>query len=148
MNIVLKKMLAFATALAISLITPTAFAHHSTTMFDHATSVTIVGEVREVLWKNPHVAIFIYGLTKAGEPPTLWLMEMTSPGNLVRAGGWTRTAVKKGDKVTVNFSPLRNGDKGGALKKITVADSGKVLTADIRAQERPNLQEEAAPAAK
>ncbi|MEI8403383.1 MAG: DUF6152 family protein [Alcaligenaceae bacterium] len=84
---------------------------------------------------------------KKASPPTLWLMEMTSPGNLVRAGGWTRTAVKKGDKVTVNFSPLRNGDKGGALKKITVADSGKVLTADIRAQERPNLQEEAAPAA-
>jgi hypothetical protein len=116
-------------------------------MFDHATSVTIVGEVREVQWTNPHVAIFIYGVTKEGEPPTLWLMEMTSPGNLVRAGGWTRTAIKKGDKVTVNFSPLRNGDKGGALKKITVADSGKVLTADIRAQERPNLQEEAAPAA-
>ncbi len=148
MNIVLKKMLALATALATSLITPTAFAHHSTTMFDHATSVTIIGEVREVQWTNPHVAIFIYGVIKEGEPAALWLMEMTSPGNLVRAGGWTRTAVKKGDKVTVNFSPLRNGDKGGALKKITVADSGKVLTADIRAQERPNLQEEVAPAAK
>jgi len=119
-----------------------AWAHHSTTMFDHATSVTITGEVKEVQWTNPHVAIFIYGTVKDGEAPALWLMEMTSPGNLIRAGGWSRNAVKKGDKVVVNFSPLRSGDKGGALKKITLVDSGKSLTADIRAQERPNLQEE------
>jgi hypothetical protein len=142
MNTLIKKLLAIAAAISASFVAATAFAHHSTTMFDHATSVTIVGEVREVQWTNPHVAIFIYGVTKEGEPPALWLMEMTSPGNLVRAGGWTRNAIKKGDKVTVNFSPLRNGEKGGALKKITVAESGKVLTADIRAQERPNLQEE------
>jgi hypothetical protein len=148
MNNIFKHTLSCLAATAASLIASTAMAHHSTTMFDHSTSVSIVGEVREVQWTNPHVAIFIYGVTKEGEPPALWLMEMTSPGNLVRAGGWTRTAIKKGDKVTVNFSPLRNGDKGGALKKITVADSGKVLTADIRAQERPNLQEEVTPAAK
>jgi hypothetical protein len=60
----------------------------------------------------------------------------------VRAGGWTRNSFKKGDKVVVNFSPLRNGEKGGALKKITMIETGKFLTADIRAQERPNLQEE------
>ena len=121
MNTLIKKLLAIAAAISASFVAATAFAHHSTTMFDHATSVTIVGEVREVQWTNPHVAIFIYGVTKEGEPPALWLMEMTSPGNLVRAGGWTRNAIKKGDKVTVNFSPLRNGEKGGALKKITVA---------------------------
>jgi hypothetical protein len=119
-----------------------AWAHHSTTMFDHATSLTIKGEVKEVQWTNPHVAIFIFGTIKDGDAPALWLMEMTSPGNLVRAGGWTRNAVKKGDKVAVDFSPLRNGDKGGALKKITMVDTGKFLTADIRAQERPNLQED------
>jgi hypothetical protein len=42
--------------------------------------------------------------------------------------------------VTVDFSPLRDGNKGGALKKITLADSGKFYTADIRAQESPNLE--------
>jgi hypothetical protein len=119
-----------------------AWAHHSTTMFDHAAQITITGEVKEVQWTNPHVAIFIYGVVKEGELPALWLMEMTSPGNLVRAGGWTRNSFKKGDKVVVNFSPLRNGEKGGALKKITMIETGKFLTADIRAQERPNLQEE------
>ena len=115
-------------------------AHHSTTMFDHSKSVKITGTVKEVHWTNPHVAIFVEGVITEGQEPTVWLMEMTSPGNLVRAGSWTRTAVKPGDKVTVDFSPLRDGNKGGALKKITMADTGKFYTADIRAQESPNLE--------
>ena len=123
----------------------TALAHHSTTMFDHTKVVSITGTIREVHWTNPHVAIFIYGTLAAGGEPTLWLMEMTSPGNLVRAGGWTRTAVKPGDKVTVDFAPLRDGKKGGALKKITLTDTGRFYTADLRAQERANLEEEPPP---
>ena len=121
-----------------------ASAHHSTTMFDHAKVVTIVGTVKEVHWTNPHVAIYIHGTSAEVKEPTLWLMEMTSPGNLVRAGGWSRTAVKPGDKVTVDFAPLRDGKRGGALKKITLAGSGKFYTADIRAQERANLEEQPA----
>ncbi len=115
-------------------------AHHSTTMFDHSKTLKIVGTVKEVHWTNPHVAIFVEGIITEGQEPTVWLMEMTSPGNLVRAGGWSRSAVKPGDKVTVDFSPLRDGNKGGALKKITLADTGKFYTADIRAQESPNLE--------
>jgi hypothetical protein len=119
-----------------------ASAHHSTTMFDHSKVVSITGTVKEVHWTNPHVAIFVYGTVAGGGEATMWLMEMTSPGNLIRSGGWTRTAVRPGDKVTVDFSPLRDGKKGGALKKITLVDTGKSYTADIRAQERANLEEE------
>ncbi len=115
------------------------FAHHSTTMFDHAQSVTITGVIKEVQWTNPHVAIFISGAIK-DEEPTVWLMEMTSPGNLTRVSNWTRNSAKVGDKVVVAFSPLRNGKKGGALKKMTL-ESGRVLTTDIRAQEAANLEE-------
>lgn len=120
-----------------------AWGHHSTTMFDHAKVVSIEGTVKEVHWTNPHVAIFVHGTIVGGAEPTLWLMEMTSPGNLIRSGGWTRTAVKPGDKVTVDFSPLRDGKKGGALKRITILETGKFYTADIRAQERANLEEPA-----
>jgi hypothetical protein len=68
-------------------------------------------------------------------------MEMTSPGNLVRAGGWTRNAVKPGEKVEVDFSPLRDASlKGGALKKVTILTTGQVLTANLRAQEMPGLE--------
>src|SRR5258707_9324084 len=74
-------------------------AHHSTTMFDHAKSLTINGTVVELRWVNPHVSLSVNGTLKEGEEPAVWVMEMTSPGNLVRAGGWTRNAVKSGDKV-------------------------------------------------
>ncbi len=135
-----KRVIAFCAVLGLAAVTDPAAAHHSTTMFDHSKVVSITGIVKEVHWTNPHVAIFVYGTSKEGEEPTMWLLEMTSPGNLVRAGGWSRTAVRPGDKVTVELSPLRDGKKGGALKKITLVDTGQSYTADIRAQEKANLE--------
>jgi hypothetical protein len=118
-------------------------AHHSTTMFDHTKTMTINGAVVELRWVNPHVSLSVEGIVKEREADgtQLWVMEMTSPGNLVRAGGWRRDAVKTGDKVEVQFSPLRDAEqRGGALKKLTVLASGEVFTANIRAQEMPGLE--------
>jgi Family of unknown function (DUF6152) len=110
-------------------------------MFDHAKTLVINGTVVELRWVNPHVSLSINGVLKEGEEPALWVMEMTSPGNLVRAGGWRRDAVKPGDKVEVAFSPLRDSErKGGALKKLTVLATGEVFTANLREQERPGLE--------
>jgi hypothetical protein len=137
----------FKTAAAISIAgglfagISTVAAHHSATMFDHAKSVTITGTAVELRWVNPHVSLSVNGTIKEGEEPALWVLEMTSPGNLVRAGGWTRNAVKPGDRVEVVMSPLRDAEKkGGALKKLTLLDTGQVFTADLRAQERPGLE--------
>ena len=116
-------------------------AHHSASMFDFSKSETIKGSVVELRWVNPHVTVTINGSHNEEEAPAEWLMEMTSPGNLVRAGGWRRDAVKPGDKVEVVFSPLRDADrKGGALKKLTVLATGEVFTANIREQEKPGLE--------
>ena len=128
-----------ALCLAIGMVS----AHHSTTMFDHAKTMTITGTVVELRWVNPHVSLSVDGIVvgREEEGKQTWVMEMTSPGNLVRAGGWRRDAVKPGDKVMVDFSPLREADrKGGALKKMTVLASGEVFTANIRAQEMPGLE--------
>jgi hypothetical protein len=103
--------------------------------------MTIKGVVVELRWVNPHVSLSINGTINDGEAAELWVMEMTSPGNLVRAGGWRRDAVKPGDRVEVDFSPLRDADKrGGALKRLLVVDSGEVFTANLREQERPGLE--------
>jgi hypothetical protein len=116
-------------------------AHHSTTMFDHTKTLTLTGVVVELRWTNPHVTLLVKGTVKDGDEPSEWLLEMTSPGNLVRAGGWSRTVVKTGDKVVVEMSPLRDAaSQGGALKKLTVVETGKVFTANIRAQEMPGLE--------
>jgi uncharacterized protein DUF6152 len=134
-------MLGLVAALALVVGVRSVAAHHSTTMFDHSKTVTLTGTVVELHWVNPHVSILVHGTVKDGDAPSDWLLEMTSPGNLVRAGGWSRTAVKPGDKVVIEMSPLRDPDKqGGALKKLTMVDSGLVLTANIRAQEQPGLE--------
>ena len=116
-------------------------AHHSTTMFDHSKTLTIRGTAVELRWVNPHVSLLVKGIVEGNNEEEEWLMEMTSPGNLVRAGGWTRNAVKAGDRVVVDFSPLRDASsRGGALKKITLADTGQTFTANLRAQEMPGLE--------
>ena len=118
-----------------------ATAHHSTTMFDHSRTLTLKGVVIELRWTNPHVTLLVKGTVADGEEPSEWLLEMTSPGNLVRAGGWSRNAVKPGDEVVVEMSPLRDAEKhGGALKKVTLAATGQSFTANLRAQEMPGLE--------
>src|SRR5437660_12261068 len=139
----LKTMGVLAVAGSVPAGIASASAHHSRTMFDHSTTLTMKGEVVELRWVNPHVSLSVNGVVKerAEDGPAVWVMEMTSPGNLVRAGGWRRDAVKPGDKVEVEFSPLRDSErKGGALKKVTVAATGEVFTANLREQERPGLE--------
>ena len=141
MKLHFKLALTAATLGGVALGLTSVWAHHSTTMFDHSKTMTINGTVVELRWVNPHVSLSVDGKIKDSEEQGVWTMEMTSPGNLVRAGGWTRNAVKTGEKVEVDFSPLRDTSlKGGALKKITILATGQVLTANIRAQEMPGLE--------
>ena len=133
-----------ALAIALGLISNASLvvAHHSGTMYDRSKTMTIRGTVLELRWVNPHVSVLIKGIADGGKTEAEeWLMEMTSPGNLVRAGGWSRDAVKAGDEVIVEFYPLRDTSlRGGALKKVTIVATGKVYTADIRMQEMPGLE--------
>ena len=141
MKQLVKPALALAALCGIAAGISSVAAHHSTTMFDHSKTLTIDGTVVELRWVNPHVSLSVNGTVKGSEEVAVWVMEMTSPGNLVRAGGWSRSSVKPGEKVEVDFSPLRDTSlKGGALKKLTIAATGQVLTANIRAQEMPGLE--------
>jgi hypothetical protein len=119
----------------------TVAAHHSGSMFDYTKSITLNGTVVELRWVNPHVSLSVNGTTHEGEEPALWVLEMTSPGNLMRVSGWSRSSVKPGDRVEVVLSPLRDPDKkGGSLKKLTLLDTGQVYSNDIRSQEKPGLE--------
>ena len=141
MKRILKPALALATLGGVAAGLTSVAAHHSTTMFDHSKTMTINGAVVELRWVNPHVSLTVSGVVKDSQETSVWVMEMTSPGNLVRAGGWSRNSVKPGDKVQVDFSPLRDTSlKGGALKKVTNTETGQVLTANLRAQEMPGLE--------
>jgi hypothetical protein len=116
-------------------------AHHSATMFDRTKVMTIKGVVTEFRWVNPHVSVSVNGTIKDGEQPELWVFEMTSPGNLIRAGGWRRDAVKVGDRVEVTFNPLREIEhRGGSLNSLLLVDTGEKFTNNLLDQEKPGLE--------
>jgi hypothetical protein len=81
--------------------------HHSTAAFDTTRVVKIEGTVTQFRWVNPHASIKIDGVSEGDDPDGLWTIEMTAPNVLINQG-WTRTALKVGDKVTMFVNPLRH----------------------------------------
>ena len=118
---------AILAAVSLALVAPAApaVAHHSFAMFDSAHPGTITGTVKELKWSNPHVALLIYRDVKAGEAEEVWTFEGAGPANLTRAG-WSRRSMQPGDKVQVNYLPLRGGGNSVEIKSIVLAN-GKVL---------------------
>jgi hypothetical protein len=113
-----------------------ASAHHSFAMFDKDKQITLVGEVKEFQWTNPHVWLQLVTQDEDSSPVE-WSIEMASVNILAREG-WKRTSFKPGDKVTVVISPLRDGSHGGALIRATTAAGitipPKLETADPQSQ--------------
>lgn len=103
-------------------------AHHSFAMYDSARVLSVKGTVKEFHWTNPHVLLWLIEDPAPGQEPQLWTVEFpTTVGNLTRLG-WSKRSLQPGDKVTVELSPLRNGNHGGSFKKVTL-QNGTVLIA-------------------
>jgi hypothetical protein len=117
--------LALSTLLAASFLAgPPAAAHHSFAMFDREKQTTLQGTVRAFQWTNPHIFIQLMVPGAEGRPEE-WSIEGASPNMLFRQG-WTPTAFKPGDKVTIVINPLKNGGRGGNFVFATLP-SGKTL---------------------
>src|SRR5436305_619923 len=89
------------------------FAHHSFAMFNRDQFGSITGVVKDYEWTNPHVWIHIMaaeGQNAARE----WSFEMQSVQQDA-AAGWRPDSVKPGDRVTIEFHPLKDGSRGGQL---------------------------------
>src|SRR5262245_24799131 len=102
-----------------ALFTSLASAHHSFAMFDNQQEKTLTGTVKELQWTNPHIWIQMLVDDPATGAAVEWSIEGASPNNLARKG-WSRTSIKAGDKVVIVIHPLKNGDHGGSLVKVTV----------------------------
>jgi len=107
-----------------------AFAHHSTSMYDRDAPITIEAEVVEFRWVNPHSYLTVVEATPAASAaPKTWSIEMSSPGVLTRSG-WSKRTFNPGDRITLRFGPLRNGDPGGIFMQATLAD-GTIMTYSV-----------------
>jgi hypothetical protein len=105
-------------------------AHHAMVMYDRATIVTLNGTVVELQWTNPHVFLLVNGKIDAADEPAVWRLETSGPTNLTRQGGWSATALKPGDRVSVQINPMKEpGQRNARLNKVTLVDTGQELGA-------------------
>ncbi len=111
-------------AIAAALLAGTASAHHSMAMFDRDKTITLDGTVKAFQWTNPHSWLDVAVVDDKGNS-VVWGLEMNSL-NVLAHNGWKPSTLKPGDKVKVTVHPLKNGELGGMLGEITLAD-GKVL---------------------
>jgi hypothetical protein len=118
-----------AVALLLEVGLPAA-AHHSFAIFDHSQTYTLKGTVRSFQWTNPHGYI---DLEVADGPQGIdrYTVELTSI-NMLRRAGWKSSDVHEGDEVTAIVAPLLNGQHGGLLLELKMAD-GRVLVPPVPA---------------
>jgi hypothetical protein len=100
-------------------------AHHSFSVFNTSETKTITGTVKEIEWTNPHIWLWVNVPNDKGGVD-VYAFEGMSP-NFLERRGWTRTTLKAGDKITVDYNPLRDGKNGGMFRTGRM-ENGKTLT--------------------
>ncbi|MEA3150726.1 MAG: hypothetical protein QOD56_1665 [Gammaproteobacteria bacterium] len=119
-----------------------AAAHHSNAAYDLDHPQTVEGTVKTVNWTNPHITFVVEPDVKNAEPASTststtastgtgtststWVFEVSSPGVLTRSG-WTKRSLQPGDHAVFRYAPLRDGNPGGFLLKVTLP-SGQELS--------------------
>ena len=122
----MRYVMAWAGALALTLGSAGAMAHHSFSMFDMSKEVKVSGTVKQFQWTNPHAYVQLVAKDASGKDVE-WSMEMGAPMYLY-ARGWRPSSLKAGMRVNVTLNPLRNGKPGGVVRDVITADGKKIGT--------------------
>lgn len=110
--------------LAFPILGSAATAHHSFSMFDGDKTLTMSGIVKEFEFANPHSWIHMMA-TDSGGKQFEWSFEMQPISQLAPAG-WKSDTLKPGDKVTIDFHPLKDGARGGQFVTATLPGGKKL----------------------
>ena len=116
--------LVLAALLAAVVVLP-ARAHHEVAGYDLSHPVVLDGVVREFVWANPHVMLYLQ-VPRAGSGKSLWALEAGSVQALERAG-WTRKSLRTGDRVQVLIAPKHDAERAGRILRVT-GEHGRVLS--------------------
>ena len=124
MTLAISRVVSMAAGLCGALLASQALAHHSFAMFDPDKTITKTGTVKELEWTNPHVWLHIMAPDDTGKQVE-WSLEMQAVQQAT-SGGWRADIVRPGDKISIEFHPLRDGSRGGELLNATLADGRKL----------------------
>jgi Family of unknown function (DUF6152) len=119
-----RTLAAMATALLLSSLP--IYAHHAfAAEYDANKTITVTGVVTRLDWTNPHAWLYVEGKDETGVA-AVWGFEMGSPNGLVNRG-WTKTALKPGDHVTVDGYRAKDGRKIANARIVTLPDGQKLF---------------------
>lgn len=93
-------------------------AHHSQAVYDRTRDITLIGNLTEFEFINPHVLLHLQVKDDKGAGEE-WFIQAGAPSNM-RRRGWTRNTVKPGDQLTFTFHAARDGSKEGQLRKLSL----------------------------
>jgi hypothetical protein len=123
-------------AVSLAIVSAVAFsvpvsAHHSFAMFDASKDQTVLGQVKEFEWTNPHSWLRVMVMDQTSGKPLLWAFELSSPARL-NTMGMHADSVKPGDMVTINFHPMKDGTRGGQFIQATLPGGKQIIRANAR----------------
>ena len=97
-------------------------AHHSFAMFDLEKTSQLTGDLKDVSWTNPHIAVIVVVPGENGQAAE-WHFEAGPPAFMLRAGiKRDDLSSRIGSKVTITFHPLKDGRTGGSLQAVKFQD--------------------------
>jgi hypothetical protein len=94
-------------------------AHHGVTNYDMKKTIVLTGTITAFGWSNPHCLVYLDAMDDSGQVRH-WTLEMTSTFTMSHRG-WDRDTLKRGDQVTVETHPAKNGAPIGITSSPTFA---------------------------
>ena len=121
-------MSALLLTVVVVLVSTPLFAHHGRGATYAKKEISLKGTVKEVLWRNPHIAIFVDVPDENGKVTT-WAIEHSNVSQLARLG-YSKTTLTPGMKVTAVVNPGAKGEPIGLCQKIILADGKEIFLRD------------------
>ena len=113
-------------AAGLLLLSVPVIAHHGAAALDTGKEITLKGSVTEWIWSNPHCFLKFDAKDDTGKVRN-WAVETQNPTTMTLRG-FSRTAFKVGEEVTVTVEPVKNGEPVGRMLNV-ILPNGQKLTA-------------------
>ena len=115
-------------AAGLLLLSVRVIAHHGAAALDTGKEITLKGSVTEWIWSNPHCFLKFDAKDDTGKVRN-WAVETQNPTTMTLRG-FSRTAFKVGDEVTVTVEPVKNGEPVGRILSVILPNGQKLIAAN------------------
>jgi hypothetical protein len=110
--------------IAVLVLMPVAWAHHSFAVYDFDQQIEFVGTVDTINFKNPHISMSLKVANESGEMQVIDFIE-GAPANMLARKGLRPAMVAEGVEITVFGSPLIEDPSKFFIRRIVLADGSE-----------------------